>query len=461
MTLGGLALASNPFISLAKHIPGTLVRGIVRAKGKGISGVVVSDGFSVVLTNEAGKYEIPYNPEAEFVFISTPSGYEFIAHNSIAGTYVKVSENNYDFDIVLLRQSDEKHRMIVWADPQIKDKQDVDMFMSATVPDVIQFMKEADPLLTHGIAVGDLIWDNHKRWKDYRKAIGEIGIPFYQAIGNHDSDLDNGGDKGSDVSFKREFGPTYYSFNRGKAHYVILDDVRFTGPGKKYDGFITPEQLNWLEKDLSFVPRENVVFIALHIPVHSVVKNRMDLYKVLQGFPKVHILSGHTHTNRNSISNNVYEHVHGTVCGAFWTSDICTDGAPSGYGIYEINGANVSWKYKGTQKDLDYQFRVDVQALSKKQKRVMLNVWNYDPAWKISCTVDGKHIDTLEQVKGYDPLAVKLYLGDKLPIERRAWIEPARATGLFMFHINDKKAKELSVEVIDRFGNIYSQKINI
>ncbi len=34
------------------------IKGFIRSGKKGLSGVVVSDGYSVVLTNNAGKYEI-------------------------------------------------------------------------------------------------------------------------------------------------------------------------------------------------------------------------------------------------------------------------------------------------------------------------------------------------------------------------------------------------------------------
>ena len=63
-------------LSVGKGTSGRL-KGKVLAGGKGVEGVVVSDGFSVVQTSRNGSYEITLTPQSEHVFISTPSGYAF------------------------------------------------------------------------------------------------------------------------------------------------------------------------------------------------------------------------------------------------------------------------------------------------------------------------------------------------------------------------------------------------
>ncbi len=165
-----------------------------------------------------------------------------------------------------------------------------------------------------------------------------MGIPFFQALGNHDMDYRMGGDETSDVTFKKVYGPTYYSFNRGKAHYVVMDDVRYLGNEREYDGYITEDQLGWLAKDLQYVDKNALLIINLHIPVYNQVKNNKDFYALLEGYKNVHIMSGHTHYNANNLSNGVFEHNHGTVCGGWWTGPICGDGTPRGYAVYEVNG---------------------------------------------------------------------------------------------------------------------------
>ena len=89
-----------------------------------------------------------------------------------------------------------------------------------------------------------------------------MGIPFFQCLGNHDMDYRKGGDETSDDTFQRVYGPTYYSFNRGQVHYVVMDNVRYLGKEREYDGFFQQHQLDWLKKDLSFVSRDKLIVLC-------------------------------------------------------------------------------------------------------------------------------------------------------------------------------------------------------
>ena len=69
-------------------------------------------------------------------------------------------------------------------------------------------MRAQTGTLLHGICVGDIVWDAHEHFADYDKAVGAMGIPFYQCLGNHDMDYDKGGDDASDDTFQSLYGPT-------------------------------------------------------------------------------------------------------------------------------------------------------------------------------------------------------------------------------------------------------------
>ncbi|MDQ0965768.1 hypothetical protein QFZ20_001171 [Flavobacterium sp. W4I14] len=448
-------LTTTLFVSL-KSFPSSLfavdglVSGTVTSKGKAVSGVVISDGYSVVQTDNNGNYEIKLHELARFVWISTPSGYEFATESSIARHYYKPdTAGKLNFDLKPLKQKDNKHNFIIWADPQVKNKKDVEKMMSTSVPDTKKIIKSLGKVPVHGICVGDIVWDNHALFVDYNKAVAEMGIPFFQALGNHDMDYRMGGDETSDKTFQEHYGPTYYSFNRGKAHYIVLDDVRYLGIERTYDGFITQAQLDWMAKDLQFVDKNALVIISAHIPIHNAVKNNQDLYKVLDGFSNVHFMSGHTHYNKNTIVNNIYEHNHGTVCGAWWTGPICEDGTPNGYGVYEVNGTELKWYYQGTGLDRKEQVHIYVDELTG-QKRLIANVWNWDPLWKVDYFLDGKPMGDMEQQKGFDPLSVNLFKGDKLPMGR-TFAEPKMTEHLFLAHF-EPSVKKVKVVVTDRFG---------
>lgn len=442
-----ISIRTNAFEQLKRS---ETLTGKVSSEGKGIANAVISDGFSVVKTDANGKYSITTNDKAEFVFLSTPAGYDFKVEGNIAKQYENLgARNEYNFTLKKLNKNDDYHRFIIWADPQVKNKKDVAEMMETSVPDVQQLIREmGSKTLVHGICVGDIVWDNLPLNEDYNAAVAKMGIPFFQALGNHDMDYRMGGDETSDKTFKQYFGPTYYSFNRGKAHYIVLDDVRYLGKEREYDGYISEEQLTWMEKDLALVPKDNLVIINLHIPVHNAVKNNADFYKILEAFTNVHVMSGHTHYNKNVIQNGVFEHNHGTVCGAWWTGAICGDGTPRGYGVYEVKGTALKWYYKATGLDRKHQVSLDIETLTN-QKRIIANVWNYDPEWKVACFLDGKPV-MMEKQMGLDPEAVRLYLGDKLPATR-AFAEPSKTDHLFMVHC-EPSVKNVKVVVTDRFG---------
>jgi hypothetical protein len=454
-------LTTTLFVSLKAHSFSIFdldnqVSGKITSKGRGIAGVIVSDGFNVVQTDKDGNYTIPIDKLAKFVWLSTPSGYEFKTDSYLAKHYELASSSKLNFELKALKQNDSRHNFLIWADPQVKNKTDVEKMMDESVSDVKKLLKTMGNTPVHGITVGDIVWDNHSLFTAYTEAVAQMGIPFFQALGNHDMDYRLGGDETSDATFSEHFGPTYYSFNRGKAHYVVLDDVRYLGIERTYDGFISQAQLDWLAKDLKFVAKDALLIICLHIPVHNSVKNNNDLYALLDGFKNVHIMSGHTHYNKNVITNNIYEHNHGTVCGAWWTGPICEDGTPCGYGVYEVDGTNLKWYYQPTGLDRKKQIHIYVEELNN-QKRLIANVWNWDPAWKVEYFLDGKSMGALSQEKGFDPLSVKLFKGDKLPMGR-SFAEPRMNEHIFMAHFEPSVTK-VKVIATDRFGEQFITEV--
>jgi hypothetical protein len=456
---GGLLLSAHPTLAEPGKAKATR-QGRVTAKGKKLAEVIISDGFNVVKTNKKGRFELPLNEQARFIFISVPAGYAFPHENGIARHYYSLAEKkggDFNFEIIPLPTDDTNHKFIIWADPQVKNDSDVEQMMRQSVPDVQALIKTMLPgTLVHGIGVGDLVWDNHELFPKYSEAVAAMQIPFFQALGNHDMDYRLGGDETSDATFQKIYGPTYYSFNRGQVHYVVLDDVRYLGKEREYDGFISQQQLDWLKQDLSFVPKNRLIIINAHIPVAR-TKNAAELYALLSGY-QVHIMTGHTHYNQNIIQDNIYEHIHGTVCGAWWTGPICNDGAPAGYGVYEVKGNKLSWYYKSTGLAPAHQISLHVEELTN-QKRLIANVWNWDPEWQVEWYTDEKLMGPLQNSKGFDPTAVSLYKGDKLPA-KRPFAEPSRTDHLFVAHFKPG-VKNIKVVATDRFGNKYETQATV
>jgi hypothetical protein len=164
-------------------------------------------------------------------------------------------------------------------------------------------------------------------------------------------------------------------------------------------------------------------------------------------------MSGHTHYNVNVIKNDVYEHNHGTVCGAWWTGPICGDGTPCGYGVYKVKGNELSWHYQTAGKDADHQMSIQV-ADHDASKQAIVNIWNYDPKWKTEYFIDDVKKGNLEQFEGFDPLAYSTLLGPELP-KPRGFAEPKKTKHLFKAII-PAGARQITVKATDRFGKIYT-----
>ncbi len=454
------------------------VSGRISSEGKGLEKVVVSDGFSVTQTDAKGNYVLEVHYDARFLFYTLPAGYEIPEEKGIARFYTPLKkglkEQRADFNLVKAKQDDTRHTFVVWADTQIKTEEDAQKLLTISAPDAQAHIRTLKDRPVFGIGCGDLVWDNFDLFKDYREAVAMTGVPFFQVIGNHDMDYSARTDDASQQSFEAQFGPSYYSFNKGKVHYVILDDVFFIGAGHRYIGYLTETQLRWLEKDLSYIPHGSTVVVALHIPSNTgdkrrnkrkeeemggVLTNRKALYELLKPY-KVQIVSGHTHWNEVWEKDNITEHNLGTVCGAWWSGPVCGDGTPNGFGVFDVDGDQVSWYYKSTGYEQAHQLRLYLPGADKERPQaVIANIWNHDKRWTVEWFEDGVAKGKMEQYTGYDPSAVELYEGETLP-QQRKWIEPILTDHLFSA-IPAAGVHEVKVKATDRFGHTYEAGIRL
>jgi hypothetical protein len=449
-----------------KH-PSTIsitIKGAVRCAGIGVANVAVTDGLTVTTTDSKGNYELQSNATATFVYISIPRGYAFHNEKGIVSFYKRINTSRSrfraDFTLEKLTQDDTQHTFVVWADTQIETAEDAKRLLQESAPDLRKLVADYGPTtLMHGIGCGDLIWDNYDLYEDYKKAI-EIGnIPFFQVLGNHDVNHEARSEEHSSNTFSEHFGPTYYSFNRGEIHYVILDDVFYLGAFSKYTPYISERQFHWLEQDLALVKPGSTVVLSLHIPTTD-ISNREELYRILKPY-KVQIMSGHNHSNTKIfITENITEHNHGAVCGAWWIGNVCYEGTPNGYGVYEVNGSEIRWYHKSVGYAGDHQVRLYAPGSDPEHPYAWIaNVWNWDPAWKVEWFEDDAYKGTLKNEHGYDPTTLTLFAKDKLP-DSRQWISPGSSDHIFRA-IPSPTVKKITIRVTDRFGNVYNESLNL
>lgn len=501
------------------------VYGVVHCDGEGLAGVVVSDGVEVVKTDKDGVYQFKSAKKWGYVFISIPKGYEVGSEGVLPQFHATLTEKadkaeRHDFNLVKVNQ--EKYRVYFLGDMHLADRtNDLNQFdncMKEVKADIMD-----DDVKSYVITLGDMTWDLYwysrkYYFPQYLKSVNYYfknaakQVQFFHTIGNHDHDMCKDGDFNTVIEYVKDIAPTYYSFNIGDVHYIVLDDILCTNvggeasakPERAYKSEVTDEQLKWLAKDLSYVSKTTPVIVTSHAPVYAketkknvntyYLKNSETLISKFKDY-KVDFVTGHTHVlyNVDKSSEGIYEHNAGAVCASWWWSGyltpgihICTDGAPGGYSVWDITGTDKKWRYKGTGRDANEQFRSydlnnvwftvekdapkvpaalksDFEKYTKaypknSDNEVLINIWNWDPNWKIEIKENGKTL-SCPRVKGYDPLHIAALTAKRFNNPDIKEV-PAFITkeNYHMFKVKASSATStIDIKVTDKFGNVYTE----
>lgn len=154
----------------------------------------------------------------------------------------------------------------------------------------------------------------------------------------------------------------------------------------------------------------------------------------------------------------VHEHVAGAVCGAWWTGDRCSDGAPNGYAVYEARGSELRWRYKGTGRGIDHQLHVYAPGSEPAAPGdLVANVWDWDPTWTVTWFEDGRPRGLMSRRRGRDPVAVERSLGPTLPA-KHTWVEPLVTDHLF-YGAASPGTREFRVVARDGAGRTYTETL--
>lgn len=448
------------------------VKGRVQCDGKGVAGVVVSDGFSTVLTDSKGRFHFEQAPQARFVFISTPSGYisSLRGGDDCYWRSIEDGRKRYDFALRKNPRDDSRHNLVVIADPQISDADEFPSLRHNAAALKNCYDKISTQAYTFGLCLGDIVGWNHSLYPEYNSIMDSTGIEWRNVMGNHDMTNYGRSFEGSTRDYEKMYGPSYYSFNVGKVHYIVLNNNFYVGKDWYYIGYLTEQQLSWMERDLSYVGKDKKVVVSLHIPttlrewdrtgynfnfshIADVMCNRKAVYDILAPYDAL-ILSGHTHTGNNEIiAENLMEHNVTSLGGAWWCGPVCVDGGPAGYKIYNFDGADVKWRFTGCDTGENCQMKVYWDAESFPGE-VVANVWDYDPQWKVEYFEDGVKVCDMKRFEGKDPYASEVYR-DPSSL-KRGWVCAVLTQNLFRAPMSgDAKSRE--VRVTDRFGNVFSE----
>jgi hypothetical protein len=496
VTLGTIRIQIVNIVDIPNKT-GMNIKGWISNDGVGIPNVVVSDGVEVAVTDSEGIYYLNSAKKHGYVFVSVPGNYEVRQEGNFPQFFRRFSLSQPHtverVDFSLTPVNNEKHVVLAMADLHLAARTgDISQFENGFLPDANQTIStyQSQGYRVYGLTLGDLAWDSY--WYSNKFALPEyvvqmtrVNCPIFNTMGNHDHDPYYADDWYAGGAWRSNLGPTYYSFNLGDIHYVVLDNTEYINTGasvgimgdRSYDALISDEQLAWLQKDLAAIQdKSKPLVIAMHIPLlnaPTISANGEEtqggirisggtrlINELLVPFSDVHVFSGHSHINWNKqYGSNLIEHI--------------------------INRTNddFAWYYKSIGFDKNYQFRaydlneVHITAAefapnstdealepyiwtygeSNNANEILVNVWGYDLEWDVEILEGGTPLK-VSRVSSRDPLHILSYNIERIKAGStpNSTFVTSTQRHLFKAQASDSRST-VQINVTDRFGNVYRE----
>ncbi len=208
---------------------------------KGMSGVAVSDGLNVVLTDRQGAFLLPGTTETRFIRITVPSGYKTSGNFYIKADSLK---SGYDFGLIPFPASGKKNvRFLQLADTETG----YDFGWTGPIRDYA-----ANEEVSFIIHTGDICYEYGLNFHGSNVTAETMGVPVYYCVGNHDLVKGNYGEE----LFEKNFGPAFYSFDAGNTHFIVTPMLA----GDYKPSYTKEDVYRWMKNDLQLVdPSKNLV----------------------------------------------------------------------------------------------------------------------------------------------------------------------------------------------------------
>ena len=471
---------------------------------KGISNVAVTNGLDVVLTNKDGKYNLPINDDA-IIAVIKPANYKVgVDENNLPQFFYNHKPNgspklkfkgvdptgklpkSVNFGLIPQQEND-AFTALIFGDPQPYTQAEVDFFAKGIVAEVAGIKN-----VPFGLSLGDLVGNDLALFNPYIKAVKAAGIPWYNLLGNHDLNFDATSDEMADETYEAHFGPANYTFNYGKVHFIILDNVLYPDPRnqKGYWGGFTANQLQFIENDLKLVPKDHLIVLAFHIPLSETEgdsfrdADRDHLFRLLKDFPNTLSLSAHTHIQRQDyfgkkegwLQEKPHHHYNvGTTSGDWYSGKLnqqgvpvstMRDGTPKGYAFINFKGNQYNIDYKVAGKPKTYQMEVFAPKVIEKGRSTKSGIYvNFFMGSKndsLHYRIDQGQWIALEYVEEIDPAyAIDVYEWDLIEelIPGRRSSNPIESKHLWRGKIQTNLEigeHQVEIKAIDQFGKIHN-----
>jgi 3',5'-cyclic AMP phosphodiesterase CpdA len=218
------------------------------------------------------------------------------------------------------------------------------------------------------------------QWKLYQKTLDEnTKLKVYPVVGNHDvygwstNPAIDESSPGYGKAMSRDglrLERTFYSFDHGAWHFIVLDNIQKRGGG--YYGDLDPEQAEWLKADLAAVAGSKPVCVFSHIPLASICafffnkkpkefwrtgdnlmhRDSRGLIEMLRDGGTKLCISGHIHLMDQMRFLDVDFVCNGAVSGSWWGGP--HQWVPEGYGVFDLyDDGTHSYQY------VTYGFKAD------------------------------------------------------------------------------------------------------
>jgi 3',5'-cyclic AMP phosphodiesterase CpdA len=233
-------------------------------------------------------------------------------------------------------------------------------------------------VITGGDLIMDALGQNYERadllYNLYSDTIKEINVPVYNTLGNHElfglyyhSGVDPSHPEYGKKMYQKRIGDLYYSFNHRGWHFMILDSVSET-EDRQYKGFVDPEQMEWIKRDLLQVDKNTPIVISVHIPFVTAV-NQLQFSPLVTNGPatvtgnarevldlfKEHnlklVLQGHLHYLEDIFIDGIHFITGGAICARWWEGP--NYGVEEGFIVVYVKEREFTWEY------VDYEWNAD------------------------------------------------------------------------------------------------------
>lgn len=374
----------------------------IRDKGeKGIQGIAISNGDTVLLTDKRGNFKIELS-RGNSIFPILSKDWTLSDKVVNAGFYYRDVDDTLGKWQINFGLNKKKVKwdfsMNAIGDVQVGDVQELEYASRSLWPELLQ-----DSVSSFNLFLGDLVNNNLALFPAIKQMMEELPVQSWTVLGNHDRDVDSVR-VNQTASYNRAFGSPVYAFNEGNVHFIIINNVYGKGT-RSYVGKISDSQLRFISNDLRYVDKKAQIVLCMHIPLAQTL-NSSDLFKLLEGRGNVLSLVGHMHQVKRNFFHGkglcVHELVVGASCGFWWVGEKNWEGLPSAlmqcgtprnYFVFDFSEKDYSFRCKGVGLDASRQMNISVAGIDSTE--VYVDELKVKPKGELLVTVYGASDSTM------------------------------------------------------------------